>query len=83
MRGIASQEEGAYIAGLMNRDYPRTTSDADLETVLTNFARAGTILVVDTASSGREVLVGMLTQENTIEFLMLAQLALRRAARTN
>jgi stage IV sporulation protein FB len=81
MRGIASQDDSAYVASIMNRDFPRTTSEADLDTVLASMASTGTVLVINTTAAGREVLVGMLTQENAIEFLMLAQLASRRAAR--
>lgn len=78
MRGIASQEDDTFVTGIMNRDFPRSTPDADLETELTNLGRAGTVLVMHADTTGAQVLVGMLTQENAIEFLTLAQIASRR-----
>jgi Zn-dependent protease/CBS domain-containing protein len=80
MRGIATEEDNSYVTAIMDREFPRTIPDADLETVLTSLGRAGSVLVLGKEASGREYLVGMLTQENAIEFLMLKQLTARRAA---
>ena len=77
MRGMAADAENAYVAGIMNRDYPRAYDDEEMETVLGGLGRAGTFLVFRKADEGDDYLVGMLTQENAIEFLMLAQIAAR------
>lgn len=80
MRGIAADNDSgsSYVAGAMNREFPRTVPDADLDSVIAGLGKAGTVLVFDSDAANEPKLVGMLTQENAIEFLMLEQLANRR-----
>ncbi|HLV78688.1 MAG TPA: CBS domain-containing protein, partial [Chthonomonadaceae bacterium] len=79
LRGIAAEGYDSYVAGIMQRDFARVQPDDDLETVLSQGPFDGPILVLDN-DGGEPSLVGLLTQENLIEFLTLTRLQrLRRS----
>ncbi len=78
LRGITTMDDYAYVAGVMQRDFARTFADDDIEAVVENAARVGTIVVFEPDPIGEDRLVGLLTQENALEFLMLAQARRRR-----
>ncbi len=79
MRGMANEGADAYVAGVMQREFLRVRPDDDLETVLTEAMslQLGPILVME-----GEKLVGMVTQENLLEFLMLARIRQAAEAQT-
>lgn len=76
MRGFASEGPDAYVAGVMEREFQRVSPDDDLETVLTEASRLneGPLLVMEGDSTDASRLLGMITQQNLLEFLALAQL---------
>jgi Zn-dependent protease/CBS domain-containing protein len=76
-RGLASEGPSAYVAGYMRREFITTEPNVPLEDALELFAKAdgAPILVMDAGK-----LVGMVTQENLSEFIML-QNALRQRVR--
>lgn len=67
-RGLATDGSSGYVAGHMTRDLRHVEPDAPLETAFESFTdnEGRPLLVMD-----GEKLVGMLTQENFSEFLML------------
>lgn len=67
LRGMAVDGPDAYVAGIMERNFPRVHPDDELEEVLAVMAQTSCALVLDDA----ENLVGLLTRENLSEFLML------------
>ncbi len=70
LRGLAASGPDAYIAGVMDRDFPRVAPDIDLAEALPILAKSGSCaLVMD-----GEKLMGMLTSENLSEFLVLRQM---------
>lgn len=73
LRGIAADGYDSYVAGVMQRDFARVQPDDDLEAVLSQGPFEGPILVLAN-DGGEPALVGMLTQENLIEFLTLTRL---------
>jgi Zn-dependent protease len=81
LRGIASAGPDSYLAGVMDRNFARIGPDELLETALQQFPslREGPILVMEGETPETARLVGMLTQENLLEFLMLQQLQSRRS----
>ncbi len=81
MRGIATNGWDGYVAGIMDRDFAVAHPDDDLESILNQGAFTGPIMAMETDAGGNEKLVGMLTQENLLEFLTLAQLRTRIDAR--
>ncbi len=75
LRGLAADGPDAYVAGVMDRDFAAVTPYDLLEEALQT--RGGeTVLVMEPAvsASSSPRLVGMLTQENMMEFLMLTRL---------
>jgi len=73
--GLTEDGPHAYVAGRMNRNAYRCRPDDDLEWAAEQFAAAGRhpVLVME-----GDNLVGMLTQENLSEFIMLQDAASRR-----
>ncbi len=73
--GLTEDGPHAYVAGRMNRNANRCRPDDDLEWAAEQFAAAGRrpVLVME-----GDDLVGMLTQENLSEFIMLQDAASRR-----
>ncbi|HZO91317.1 MAG TPA: site-2 protease family protein [Chthonomonadaceae bacterium] len=74
IRGLAAEGPEAYVAGAMERDFAWAQPEDDLETVLAQTQVAGPILVMEGDSRENARLIGMLTQENLLEFLTLIQL---------
>jgi len=72
LRALASEGTGAYVAGVMDRDFLRLSPDTDLAEALQSLAREGPCAVV---MEGDRVL-GLLTRENLSEFLVLRRLGL-------
>ena len=70
LRGLASGGPEAYIAGVMDRAFPRVEPGLDLTDAMQVLARAGSCALV---MEGEE-LRGMLTTENLSEFLVLKQM---------
>ncbi|MBI5084333.1 MAG: site-2 protease family protein [Acidobacteria bacterium] len=68
LRALAADGPSAFVAGAMDRDFPRVAQDASLEEAALLVGR-GCALVVE-----GETLVGMLTAENLSEFMMLRQI---------
>jgi Zn-dependent protease/CBS domain-containing protein len=81
LQGMATEGPEGYVAGVMLREYPVVHPDDDLEAVLMEIqgGMSGPILVMTDETRSAESLVGMLIQENLLEFLMLSQLQRQRA----
>jgi Zn-dependent protease/CBS domain-containing protein len=77
LRGMAVDGPEAYIAGIMDRNYPRVQPQVDLAEVLPLMAEKSCALVMD----AEDQLIGLLTRENVSEFLMLRRFGME-AART-
>jgi Zn-dependent protease/predicted transcriptional regulator len=77
LRGWATEGPDAYVAGVMERDFNWARPDDDLETILSQSQMTGPILVMEGDSRERGNLIGMVTQENLLEFLTLTQLKMR------
>jgi Zn-dependent protease/CBS domain-containing protein len=72
VRAMASEGPDAYVAGVMDREYPSIEPGMDLSEVLPLMAQAGQCaLVMD-----GEQLLGMLTTDNLSEFLLLRRVGL-------
>src|SRR5690606_4600016 len=67
LRGMAVEGPNGYVAGIMDRNYPRVSPDADLQEVLPMMGQTSCALVMDQ----QDGLVGIITRENVSEFLML------------
>ena len=77
LRAMMSEGPDAYVAGAMDRDFPRLSPDQDLSEVLPMLAASGSCaLVMD-----GEQLLGMVTSENLSEFLMLRQISRQQPKR--
>lgn len=83
LRGWATEEPDAYIAGVMERDFESVAPDRELQEVLLQIQEQPhtPVMVMEPRENRSPLLVGMLTQENMLEFLMLAQLQTVRASR--
>lgn len=75
LRGMATEGQEGYVAGVMERDFARTRPDDGLDTLLTQMPmlQSSPILVME-----GDQLIGMVTQENLLEFLALTQLRERQ-----
>jgi len=71
LRGMASEGSEAYVAGSMNREFPRITPEAELTNALPLLERSCVLVMQD------EALKGILTRENLVEFLMLRRFGLQ------
>ena len=67
LRAMAAQGTDAYVAGFMNRDFPRISPDVDLAEVLPAMAQPGACALVMEGDR----LLGLLTTENLSQFLLL------------
>jgi Zn-dependent protease/predicted transcriptional regulator len=72
LRGMAVDGPDAYVAGIMERNFPRVHPDDQLEDVLPVMAETSCALVLDEG----ERLVGLLTRENLSEYLMLRRVGM-------
>lgn len=75
MRGMAQAGPEAYIAGYMEREFPRVAPDMDLAEVLPQMAHSGSCLLV----MEEERLLGLLSSENLSQFLLLRSVGLQPA----
>jgi Zn-dependent protease/CBS domain-containing protein len=67
LRAMANQGPDTYVAGVMDREFPRVSPDVDLSEVLPLMARTGACALV----MKDEQLHGLLTTENLSQFLLL------------
>jgi Zn-dependent protease len=75
MRAMLREGPDAYVAGAMDRNFPRVPPDMDLATALPLLSAAGSsALVMD-----GDRLVGLLTAENLYEFILLRQVSIAQA----
>lgn len=74
LRGMAEAGPDAYVASIMDREFPKVSPLDDLEGVLPVMAQTSCALVMD-----GEDLVGLLTRENLSEFLMLRKFGMEPA----
>jgi Zn-dependent protease/CBS domain-containing protein len=75
MRAMLRDGPEGYVAGAMNRDFPRVPPDMDLATALPLLSAAGSSALV----MAGERLAGLLTAENLYEFILLRQVSLAQA----
>ncbi len=75
LRAMASEGASAYIAGVMNREFPRLDPEMDLSAALPALAAGPCALVME-----GDRLLGLLTRENLSEFLVLRRLGMGGAA---
>ena len=76
LQGWAQAGADAYVAEFMNRSFLTVSPDMALEEATLQIQGAATdpVLVMEAGRYGEPILVGLLTQENLLEFLMLTQL---------
>jgi Zn-dependent protease/predicted transcriptional regulator len=79
LQGIAQEGPDTYVAGTMAREFATVGPDEDLESVMMYIQQTGPILVLADESYSVASLLGILTQENLLEFLMLTQLERRNS----
>lgn len=84
LRGWATEEPNTYIAGIMDREFLSVPPTMELQEVLIKIQEKphAPVMVMEAQGNQLPVLVGMLTQENMLEFLMLTQLQTSRSAHT-
>jgi Zn-dependent protease len=70
LRGMAQEGPESYVAGVMNREFPRVSPESDLTAALPLLEQSCVLVMKDDA------LLGMLTRENLMEFLMLRRFGL-------
>jgi predicted transcriptional regulator len=68
---MASEGSAAYVAGVMNREFPRLDPQMDLMEALPALAEGPCALVME-----GDRLLGLLTRENLSEFLVLRRIGL-------
>lgn len=66
LRGMAMDGPDAYIAGIMDRQFPKVAPDSALIEAIPLLGQASCVLVMDDVN-----LMGLLTRENVSEFMML------------
>jgi CBS domain-containing protein len=74
LRTMASEGPDVYIAGAMNRDFVRLDPNLDLDQAVPLLARGGNCALV----MERDELIGLLTNENLSEFLVIRQIGQKR-----
>ncbi len=79
LRGVAEAGPGAYVAGVMQREFAVAHPDDDLALLLPRLQTAPGPLVVLEKENG--ALAGMVTRENVQEFFALRQIAAARDRR--
>jgi Zn-dependent protease/CBS domain-containing protein len=75
LRAMALQGPDAYIAGVMDRNYPTLSPDVDLADVLPTMGRAGSCALVMQG----ERLLGLLTSENLSQYVLLRRFGMSPA----
>jgi Zn-dependent protease/CBS domain-containing protein len=70
LRGMAQEGPEAYVAGAMNREFPRVSPESDLTAALPLLEQSCVLVMKD------GTLLGMLTRENLMEYLMLRRFGL-------
>jgi Zn-dependent protease/predicted transcriptional regulator len=75
LRGMAVDGPDAYVAGIMERSFPKVPPDMELTETLPLMAENACALVMDP----HDRLLGLLTRENVSEFLMLRKVGLEAA----
>jgi stage IV sporulation protein FB len=78
LRGMASNGPDAYVAGVMDREFPRVKPEMPLNDALPMLSQASCVLVMDE----EDQLLGLLTRENVSEFLMLRKFGMPAEAPT-
>jgi Zn-dependent protease len=73
VRAMLTEGPEGYVAGAMDRDFPRVAPEQPLHEVLPQVSAPGSCVLVINAE-GR--LVGLLTSENVSEFLLLRQVSI-------
>jgi len=76
LRGMAENGPDAYIAGIMDRNFPRVKPYDDLNDALPIMAQTSCALVMDS-----DRLLGLLTRENVSEFLMIRKIGMEQSAK--
>ncbi len=75
MRGMLHEGPDAYVAGVMERNFPRVPADMELAAALPILSAAGSsALVMD-----GDRLLGLLTAQNLYEFMLLRQVSIAQA----
>jgi predicted transcriptional regulator len=75
LRGMAVDGPEAYVAGIMDRNYPRVSPGQYLQDILPVMAETTCALVME----DDDRLVGIITRENVSEFLMLRKFGMEPA----
>jgi Zn-dependent protease/CBS domain-containing protein len=76
VRAMLTAGPEAYVAGAMDREFPRLSPDTPLNEVLPQVSAPGACALV---MDSEERLLGMVTSENTSEFLLLRQVSIVQA----
>jgi CBS domain-containing protein len=76
LQGMASEGPETYVASAMDRDFAKALPDDPLDGLLSS-RLSGPVLVLKDGQPTDSSLVGMVTQENLLEFLTLRQLQSR------
>ena len=76
VRAMLTEGPEGYVAGAMDREFPRVSPDQPLEQVLPSVSAPGACALVMDAEGH---LAGLLTSENVSEFLLLRQVSLAQA----
>ena len=66
LRGMAVDGPDAYVAGIMDRNFPRVSPDVSLTQAIPLLAQTSCVLVME-----QDHLLGLLTRENLSEYMML------------
>ncbi len=75
LRGMAQAGPEAYIAGYMERQFPKVAPDKDLADILPLMAHSGACVLV----MQEDTLLGLLSSENLSQFLLLRSVGLQPA----
>ncbi|MCX6380491.1 MAG: CBS domain-containing protein, partial [Armatimonadetes bacterium] len=83
LQGWAQEGGEAYVAEFMKRDFLIVPPEMALEEAILKVQGTSNdpILVMEKGASGEPTLIGLLTQENLLEFLKLRQLQNMRSQR--
>ena len=76
LRAMMAEGPESYVAGAMDRDFPRLSPDQDLSEVLPMLTSGSCALLM-----APDELLGMVTSENLSEFLMLRQISRQQPKR--
>jgi Zn-dependent protease/CBS domain-containing protein len=76
LRGMAVDGPDAYVAGIMDRNFPRVAPGTSLEEAIPFLGQTSCLLVMD-----EDRLLGLLTRENLSEYMMLRRFGMAPEAR--